>query len=92
MRTCNHAIRTFWLQLNADQMKAGYQPDRNAPIHKGHRIEVCRVGRGWRASIYSPGSTAPWRDSPVNLESSRSEEIVTKAKEMIDVRQGPRLI
>ncbi len=60
--------------------------------YKGYHIEVHRVGRGWRASIYSPGSTAAWRDSPANLESSRSEEIVTTAKQMIDARLGPRLI
>jgi len=60
--------------------------------YKGYRIELCRVGRGWRASIYSPGSTAPWRDSPANLERSRAEEIVTEAKQMIDARLGLRLI
>jgi hypothetical protein len=60
--------------------------------YKGYRIEVSRVGRGWRASIYSPGSDAPWRDSPVNLENSQSEEIVEVAKQMIDTRFGPRLI
>lgn len=58
--------------------------------YKGYRIEVCHVGRGWRASIYSPGSSVPWRDSPVNLENSRSEEIVSAAKLMIDARLGPR--
>lgn len=57
--------------------------------YKGYRIELCRVGRGWRASIYSPGSTAPWRDSPANLEKSGAEEIVSEAKQMIDARLGP---
>jgi len=56
--------------------------------YKGCRIEVCRVGRGWRASIYSPGSTAPWRDSPANLEKSQAEEIVAEAKQVIDARLG----
>ncbi len=58
--------------------------------YKGYRIEVCRVGRGWRASIYSPGSTAPWRDGSANLEKSRAEEIVSEAKQMIDARLGLR--
>lgn len=56
--------------------------------YQGCRIEVCRVGRGWRASIYSNGSTAPWRDSPTNLEDSRTEDIVTEAKRIIDARLG----
>jgi hypothetical protein len=60
--------------------------------YKGYRIEVSRVGRGWRASIFSPGSTSPWRDSPTNLESSRTEEIVAEAKRIIDARLGPRLL
>jgi hypothetical protein len=60
--------------------------------YKGYRIEVRRVGQGWRASIYSPGSTAPWRDSPTNLERSDAEEIVAEAKRTIDARLGPRPI
>lgn len=60
--------------------------------YKGYRIEVCRVGQGWRASIYSPGSTSPWRDSPTNLEKSGAEEIVAEAKRTIDTRLGPRPI
>jgi hypothetical protein len=58
--------------------------------YKGYRIDVSRVGRGWRASIYSPGSIAPWRESPANLEKSLAEELVTEAKKMIDARLGPR--
>src|SRR6516162_11092138 len=38
--------------------------------YKGYRIEVCSVGKGWRASIFSPGSTNPWPNSPVNLENA----------------------
>src|SRR6516164_7132632 len=38
--------------------------------YKGYRIEVCPVGKGWRASIFSPGTTTPWPNSPVNLEKS----------------------
>jgi hypothetical protein len=59
--------------------------------YKGYRIEVCPVGKGWRASIFSPGSTSPWPNSPVNLEKSSTEEIVAEAKRIIEVRLGPRL-
>ena len=58
--------------------------------YKGYRIEVCPVGKGWRASIFSPGSTTPWPNSPVNLEKSSTEEIVAEAKRIIEVRLGPR--
>ena len=60
--------------------------------YKGYRIEVCPVGKGWRASIFSPGSTTPWPNSPVNLEKSSTEEIVAEAKRIIEVRLGPRLL
>jgi hypothetical protein len=60
--------------------------------YKGYRIEVSHVGKGWRASIFSPGSTVPWPNSPVNLEKSSTEEIVAEAKRIIDVRLGPRLL
>jgi hypothetical protein len=54
--------------------------------YQGCRIDLCRVGRGWRASIYSAGSTAPWRDSPAILEQCRTEDIVAEAKRIIDAR------
>jgi len=60
--------------------------------YKGYRIEICSVGKGWRASILSPGSTSPWPNSPVNLEKSSAEEIVAEAKRIIDVRLGERLL
>jgi hypothetical protein len=60
--------------------------------YKGYRIEVSHVGRGWRASIFSPSSSAPWPNSPVNLEKSSTEEIIAEAKRIIDVRLGPRLL
>lgn len=60
--------------------------------YKGYKIEVTPVGKGWRASIFSPGSTAPWPNSPVNLEKSTTEKIILEAKRVIDVRLGPRLI
>jgi hypothetical protein len=60
--------------------------------YKGYRIEVSPVGKGWRASIFSPGSTSPWLNSPANLEKSSQEEIVAEAKRIIEVRLGPRLL
>lgn len=60
--------------------------------YKSYRIEVCRVGKGWRASIYSPGSSSPLADSPTNLEKSGMEDIVAEAKRIIDALLGPRPI
>jgi len=58
--------------------------------YKGYRIEVCPVGKGWRASIFSPGSIRPWPNSPANLEKSSAEELVAEAKRLIDARLGPQ--
>ena len=58
--------------------------------YKGYRIEVSPIGKGWRGSIFSPGSNRPLADSPSNLEKSRTEEIVAEAKRIIDARLGPR--
>ena len=44
------------------------------------------LGKGWRASIFEPGSNRALADSPFNLEKSRSEEIVAEAKRIIDAR------
>ena len=54
--------------------------------YKGYRIEVSSVGKGWRASIFSPASTRALAESPSNLEKSRSEEILAEAKRIIDAR------
>ena len=58
--------------------------------YKGYRIEVGPVGKGWRASIFSPGSTSPWPNSPVNLEKSSKDEIVAEAKRIVEMGLGPR--
>jgi hypothetical protein len=60
--------------------------------YKGIRVEVCRVGKGWRASIYSSGSITPLPTSPTNLEKSNMDEIVAEAKRIIYARLDPRLI
>jgi hypothetical protein len=52
--------------------------------YRHHRIEVTRVGKGWRASIFAPKAMRPLAASPSNLEKSDKEEIVTEAKRVID--------
>jgi hypothetical protein len=54
--------------------------------YRGYRLEVGRVGKGWRVSIYLPGSTCALPDSPSNLEKSSRDEIVAEAKRIIDSR------
>ena len=51
--------------------------------YRGHRIQVSHVGKGWRASIFSPGSIRALADSPSNLEKSRKEEIFSEAKRIV---------
>ncbi len=60
--------------------------------YKGYRLEVGPVCKGWRAAIYSRGSASPLLDSPTNLEKSREEDIIVRAKQIIDARLGPRLL
>jgi hypothetical protein len=56
--------------------------------YKGYRIEVRRLGKGWRASIYSAGATKPLSISPSNLEKSEADEIIAEAKRIIDELLG----
>jgi hypothetical protein len=58
--------------------------------YRGFRLQVGSVGKGWRASIYSLGSTSALPDSPTNLEKSRKDEIVAEAKKIIDKRLEPK--
>jgi hypothetical protein len=58
--------------------------------YKGFRIDVSPVGKGWRATIFPPGSSRALADSPSNFEKSRSEEIVAETKRIVDVRLGSR--
>ena len=55
-------------------------------VYKGHRIVVSRVGRGWRAMIYAPGSNTALRESPASLEECRKEAVVAEAKWIVDAR------
>ena len=59
--------------------------------YKGYRIEISRVGKGWRSTIFSPGSKRPLPDSPSNLEKSQAEEIIAEAKRIIDERLSRQL-
>jgi hypothetical protein len=60
--------------------------------YKGYRLEIDPVCKGWRASIYSRGATSPLRDSPTNLEKSQKEDIIARAKQIIDARLGLRVL
>ena len=61
------------------------QPNDEAAVQYRHyRIEVSRVRKGWRASIFMPNATRPLADSPSNLEKSDKKEIVSEAKRVID--------
>jgi hypothetical protein len=60
--------------------------------YRGYRLEVAPVCKGWRAVIYSRGSTSPLLDSPANLEKSCKEDIIARAKQVIDARLGLRLL
>jgi hypothetical protein len=55
-------------------------------VYKGHRIVVSRVGKGWRAMIYVPGSNTALREGPASLEECRKEAIVAEAKWIADAR------
>ena len=55
-------------------------------IYKEHRIIISRVGKGWRAAIYQPGSNIALRESPSTLEQCPKEAIIAEAKGIVDMR------
>jgi hypothetical protein len=55
-------------------------------LYKDHRIVIGRVGKGWRAMIYAPGSSAALSESPSMLEESTRDSIVNEAKRVVDAR------
>jgi hypothetical protein len=59
--------------------------------YRQHRIEVSRVGKGWRASIFAPNAMRPLADSPSNLEKSDKKEILAQAKRFIDAHYAGAL-
>ena len=54
--------------------------------YKEYRFVVSKVGKGWRAMIYAPGSSSALPESPAPLEQSSKEDIVTEAKKIVDAR------
>jgi len=60
------------------------KPNEPSIQYRQYRINVSRVGKGWRASIYAPNETHPLADSPSNLEKSDESEILTEARRIID--------
>jgi hypothetical protein len=56
--------------------------------YKGYRLLISPVGKGWRAMIFPPGSSSALPESPATLEKSSKEEIVAKARKIIDARLG----
>ena len=65
-------------------MYLAFKPNEPPIQYRHYRIDVSRVGKGWRASIYAPNATHPLADSPSNLEKSDKNEILTEAKRIID--------
>ena len=59
--------------------------ERKRSTVQDYRIIVRSVGRGWRATIYAPGSNTALRESPASLEECRKEAIVAEAKWIVDV-------
>jgi hypothetical protein len=58
--------------------------------YKGYRLEVSAVLKGWRTSIYPPGSKSALAESPSTLETCPKQEIVAEAKRIIDARLNSR--
>jgi hypothetical protein len=58
--------------------------------YKGYRLLVSRVGNGWRAMIFPPGSSSALPESPATLEKSSKEAIVAEAKKIVDERLNPQ--
>jgi hypothetical protein len=58
--------------------------------YKGYRVEVCTILKGWRTSIYPPGSKTPLPESPSTLESSSKEAIIAEAKKIVDAHLSSR--
>ena len=54
--------------------------------YNGYRLEVVPVGKGWRVSIYPPGSSLALRESPSTLEKVLKETVIAKAKKIVDAR------
>ena len=49
--------------------------------YKGYQIEVSRLGKGWRASIFSPNSKRPLPDSPPIWRKVKQRKLLRKPNE-----------
>ena len=67
-------------------MHLAFEPNETPIQYRHYRIDVSRVGKGWRASIYAPNATHPLADSPSNLEKRDRETILKEATRIIDAR------
>jgi hypothetical protein len=57
--------------------------------YRGYRIETSPLGRGWRASIYAPGAMSPLPESLAVLEKASKEDVVARAKGVVDSILNP---
>ena len=55
-------------------------------IYREFRIEMSRVGKGWRSAIFPPGAMRPISDSPASRKKCTKEAMVGEAKMVIDRR------
>jgi hypothetical protein len=67
------------------------KPNEPSIQYRHYRIDVSRVGKGWRASIFAPNAMRPLADSPSNLEKSDKKEILAQAKRVIDAHHAGAL-
>ena len=51
--------------------------------YNGYRLEVVPVGKGWRVSIYPPGSSLALRESPSTQEKVLKETVIAEAKRIV---------
>ena len=58
--------------------------------YNGYRLEVVPVGKGWRVSIYPPGSSLALRESQSTLEKVLKETVTAEAKRIVDARAATK--
>src|SRR6516165_27118 len=60
--------------------------------YNGYRLEVVPVGKGWRVSIYPPGSSLTLRESPSTLEKVLIRHFSAPISQCIGVRIAGRCL
>jgi len=55
-------------------------------IYRDYRIEIAKVGKGWRSLIFAPETERPLPDSPVSLVVCTKDAMVAKAKAVVDLQ------